>query len=139
MQKNSVNKVMLIGHLGRDPEVRYTPGGDAVADISIATSESYKNREGNIVEKTEWHNLVVWRNTAEFAKQYLKKGSMVYVSGKLRTKSWEGQDGVKKYKTEVNVDELVALGGLGKKESSPQGAPVKKTPKKGDGDEEIPF
>jgi len=139
MQKNSVNNVMLIGHLGRDPEVRYTPGGDAVADISIATSESYKNREGNIVEKTEWHNLVVWRNTAEFAKQYLKKGNMVYVSGKLRTKSWEGQDGVKKYKTEVNVDELVALGGLGKKESSPQSAPVKKAPKKGDGDEEIPF
>jgi single-strand DNA-binding protein len=106
---NSVNKVILVGHLGRDPEIRVTPSGDTVAELNLATSESYK-KDGQRQEKTEWHNLVAWRKQAEFASNYLKKGAMVYVEGKLQTQTWE-KDGEKRYKTVIQVSQITALSG----------------------------
>ena len=107
---SSVNKVILVGRLGKDPEVRYTGGGKAVANFSIATDESYKNNDGEKVEKTEWHNIVVWGNSVEaFVQKYLHKGDMVYVEGKLQTRSWDDKDGNKKYTTEINVNDIKAL------------------------------
>lgn len=100
-----VNKVILIGNLGADPEVRYMPSGDAVANIRIATSETWKDRNtGEKQERTEWHNVVFFGKIAEIVKQYLRKGSKVYVEGKLRTRKWQGQDGQDRYSTEVVVD-----------------------------------
>tara|TARA_B100000963_G_scaffold351223_1_gene362522 strand:+ start:1126 stop:1554 length:429 start_codon:yes stop_codon:yes gene_type:complete len=105
-----VNKVILVGNLGKDPEVRHLENGTAVANFPIATSESYKDREGNRVDQTEWHNIVVWRKLAEIAESYLKKGSQIYLEGKLRTRSWEDQQGNKKYTTEVVADTFTMLG-----------------------------
>jgi single-strand DNA-binding protein len=100
-----VNKVILIGNLGADPEVRYMPSGDAVANVRIATSETWKDRNtGERQERTEWHNVVFFGKLAEIVKQYLHKGSKIYVEGKLRTKKWQGQDGQDRYTTEVVVD-----------------------------------
>lgn len=105
----SVNKVILVGRLGKDPEVRFTQGGKAVANFSLATDESYKNNDGEKVKKTEWHNIVVWGNSVEaFVQKYLHKGDMIYVEGKLQTRSWE-KDGVTKYTTEINVTDIKGL------------------------------
>lgn len=110
----SLNKVMLIGNLGKDPEVRTTPQGAKVASFSIATTESYTDKSGTKHDKTEWHNVVLWRGLAEITEKYLRKGSMVYVEGKLQTRSWDDkQSGGKRYATEVVVDNLVMLGGGG--------------------------
>jgi len=109
----SLNKVMIIGNLGRDPELRYTSGGTPVADFSVATTERWKNADGEQQEHTEWHNVVVWRRLAEVAGEYLKKGSRVYVEGKIRTRSWEGQDGNKRYKTEILADSFIMLDSRG--------------------------
>lgn len=106
----SVNKVILIGNLGKDPEVRYLEGGVAVANFSIATSESYKDKNGNKVESTEWHNIVMWRGLAELAEKYLKKGMQIYIEGRLRTRSWEDKEGHKRYTTEILADNMVMLG-----------------------------
>jgi single-strand DNA-binding protein len=106
---SSVNKVILIGRLGKDPEVRFTQGGKAVANFSIATDESYKDAQGEKQKKTEWHNIVVWGNSVEaFVQKYLHKGDMVFIEGKLQTRSWE-KDGNKKYTTEVNVTDIKGL------------------------------
>ena len=105
-----VNKVILVGNLGKDPEVRHLENGTAVANFPIATSESYKDKEGNRVDQTEWHNVVVWRKLAEIAESYLKKGSQIYLEGKLRTRSWEDQQGNKKYTTGVVADTFTMLG-----------------------------
>jgi single-strand DNA-binding protein len=108
----SVNKVILIGNLGKDPEVKYTPQGTAVAKFSLATNERYKDKNGEWQDRTEWHNLVAWARTAEIVGEYLKKGRTVYVEGSLRTSSWEDkQTNQKKYKTEIVVNDLVLLGG----------------------------
>ncbi|MEC8646205.1 MAG: single-stranded DNA-binding protein, partial [Candidatus Latescibacterota bacterium] len=104
-----VNKVILIGNLGGDPEVRYTPDGVAVANFSLATTESWKDRNGERQERTEWHRLVLWRQLAEIAKNYLRKGSKLYVEGKLQTRSWDDQSGQKRYTTEVVVNEMEML------------------------------
>jgi single-strand DNA-binding protein len=115
---SSVNKVILVGRLGKDPEVRFTQGGKAVANFSIATDESFKDASGEKQKKTEWHNIVVWGNSVEaFVQKYLHKGDMVYIEGKLQTRSWE-KDGVKKYTTEVNVTDIKGLV-LGDSESQP--------------------
>ncbi len=106
----SLNKVMLIGNLGKDPEVRAIPSGVKVANFSIATSENYTDRNGQKVEKTEWHNIVMWRGLAEVAEKYLRKGSQVFVEGRLQTRSWDDQNGQRKYMTEVVVDNMVMLG-----------------------------
>lgn len=98
----SINKVILIGRLGKDPEVRFTPGGQAVANFSIATTDRWKNKQnGNFEERTEWHNIVVWGKTAELCKEYLSKGRQVYIEGRLQTRSWTDKEGHKRYTTEV--------------------------------------
>ena len=107
---SGVNKVILIGNLGKDPEVRYLDNGVAVANISLATSESYKNKQGERVTQTEWHDVVLWRGLAEVAEKYLKKGSSVYVEGKLRTNKWVDKDENTRYKTEILADKLTMLG-----------------------------
>ncbi len=107
-----LNKVMLIGHLGKDPELKYTPGGAAVATFSLATNESYKDKDGNQQDKTEWHRLVVWNRQAEIAAEYLKKGQQIFAEGKLQTRSWE-KDGQKHYMTEIVVFNFQMLGRKG--------------------------
>ena len=106
----SVNKAILIGNLGKDPEVKFMPNGEAVCNFSIATSESWTDKSGAKQEKTEWHNIVMFRKVAEIAGKYLKKGSTVYLEGKLQTRSWE-KDGVTRYSTEVIADNMKMLGG----------------------------
>lgn len=120
----SLNKVMIIGNLGKDPEIRVIPSGAKVANFSIATTESYTGKDGQKQDKTEWHNIVMWRGLAEIAEKYLRKGSQVYVEGKLSTRSWDDQSGNKRYMTEIIADNLVMLGkaggGQGKQESQGQ-------------------
>ena len=111
-----VNKVILVGNLGKDPEVRHIEGGTAVAKFSLATSETYKDKEGNRKEQTEWHNIVVWRALAEVAEKYLKKGMTIYLEGKLRSRSWDDKEGHKHYTTEVIADTFTILS---KKENNP--------------------
>jgi single-strand DNA-binding protein len=114
MAGKSVNKVILIGNLGKDPEVKYTPQGKAVTRISVATSWSSKDATGNWQDHTEWHNVVLWERLAEVAGQYLKKGGKVYVEGRLQTRSWDDKtSGQKKYMTEVVANDMVLLGGKG--------------------------
>lgn len=110
----SVNKVILIGNLGKDPEVKYTPSGAAVAKLTLATNERFKDKGGEWQDRTEWHNVVLWQRLAEIAGEYLKKGSKVYIEGKLQTRSWEDkQTNQKRYMTEVVANDLVLLGGRG--------------------------
>ena len=110
----SVNKVILIGNLGKDPEVKYTAGGMAVAKFSLATNERHKDKDGNWQDRTEWHNIVAWQRLAEIVGEYVKKGSKIYIEGRLQTSSWEDkQSGEKKYRTEVIASDLVLLGGRG--------------------------
>lgn len=105
----SVNKAILVGRLGKDPETRYMTNGDAVTNVSLATSESWKDKAGEKQERTEWHNLVFYRRLAEVAGEYLKKGSMIYVEGKIQTRKWEDKEGVTKYSTEIIVNEMTML------------------------------
>lgn len=107
-----LNKVMLIGHLGKDPELSYTPSGTAVCKFSIATDESYKGDDGNVVPRTEWHNITAWRKLGEICAQYLKKGSKVYLEGKIQTDSYE-KDGKKNYFTKIVINEMVMLDSKG--------------------------
>ena len=114
MAGRSLNRVQLIGNLGKDPEVKYTPQGTPVAKLAIATNERFKDKAGEWQDRTEWHNVVLWQRQAEIAGEYLKKGSKVYIEGSLRTHSWEDkQSGQKKYMTEIVVNDLVLLGGRG--------------------------
>ena len=113
-----VNKVILIGNLGKDPEVRYLDNGVAVANFSLATTENYKNKEGERVSQTEWHNIVLWRGLAEVAEKWLKKGSSVYVEGKIRTRKWEDKDGNTRYNTEILADNMTMLGSKSTSESA---------------------
>jgi single-strand DNA-binding protein len=110
MAGKSLNKVQLIGNLGKDPEVRYTAGGQAVATFSIATNESWKDKEGNLQEKTEWHNVVAWQRLAEICGEYLKKGKKVYIEGRLQTRNYEDKEGVKRYVTEIVAQDMILLG-----------------------------
>jgi single-strand DNA-binding protein len=109
----SVNKVILVGNLGRDAELRYTPGGAAVATINMATTDVYKDREGQKKEDTQWHRVVLWGRTAESLHEYLTKGKQIYVEGRLQTRKWTDKDGVEKYTTEIRGDRIVLLGGGG--------------------------
>ena len=117
----SVNKVILLGNVGKDPEIRSTQGGTIVATFSIATTDRQKDPQGNWQDKTEWHNLVAFQRTAEIAGEYLKKGRTVYIEGSLRTNSWDDKEsGQKKYRTEIIVNDLVLLGG-GQREGGESG------------------
>src|SRR5688572_23471698 len=104
-----VNRVMLIGNLGRDPDVQYLEGNIAVAKFPLATTETFKDRAGKLISQTEWHTVVLWRGLAELAQKYLHKGSLVYIEGRLRTRSWEDKEGNKKFATEVVGDNLIML------------------------------
>lgn len=104
-----VNKVILIGNVGADPEVRYLDGGVAVANLRLATTESYKNKNGEKVDQTEWHNIVLWRGLAEIVEKYVKKGMRLYIEGRIRTRSWDDQNGVKRYTTEIYADNMQML------------------------------
>lgn len=107
-----INKVILVGTLGRDPEIRYMPSGGAVANVTLATNESWKDKNtGQMQERTEWHRIVFFNRLAEIAGEYLKKGSQVYVEGKLQTRKWQGQDGQDRYTTEIVANEMQMLGG----------------------------
>ena len=121
----SLNKVMLIGNVGRDPEVRYLDGngangaGTKVATFTLATSERYRDRSGELRENTEWHNIVAWRQSADVAEKFVRKGTQLYIEGRLRTRSYTGQDGTKKFTTEITVDNLQLLG---KRDGAPEDA-----------------
>ncbi len=107
----SVNKVILVGNLGRDPEVRYMPNGEAVCNFSIATTDNWKDKNGQKQERTEWHNIVMYRKLAEIAGEYLKKGRPVYVEGRLQTRKWQTKEGQDRYTTEIIADQMQMLGG----------------------------
>lgn len=125
-----LNKVFLIGNIGKDPQVRNTNGGATVTTFSLATTEKYKKQSGELAEKTEWHNIVAWRQLAEICGKYLHKGMQVYVSGKIQTRAYEDSGGNKKYITEIVIDEMKMLGGKGSAREEAQC---------GEPEEEIPF
>lgn len=132
----SVNKVIILGNLGKDPEVRYTAGGDAVCNFSVATTEKWKNKAGEAQEKTEWHRVVLFGRSAEIAGEYLKKGSPCYIEGKLQTRKWEDKDGNEKYTTEVVGERLQLLGdrqnGGAERSAKPKAASAKPARKAAD-------
>ena len=109
MQRNSVNKVILVGNLGQDPEARFTPQGTAVTNLSVATNESWKDQSGEIKEKTEWHRVVMYGRMAETASEYMNKGQMVYIEGRLQTREWEDKNQVKRRTTEIRCDSFTML------------------------------
>ena len=142
----SVNKVILIGNLGKDPEVRYLEGGITKVNFPLATSESYKDKSGNKIEHTEWHNIILWRGLAEVAEKYLKKGNSVFIEGKIKTRTWEDKDGIKRYSTEIIADNMTLLGGKQSGEvhtqntvvsSAPESAP--KPTSSGNTTDDLPF
>jgi len=119
-----INKVILVGNLGSDPELRYTGNGTAVCNFRVATSESYKDKEGNQIETTEWHTVVAWARLAEICGEYLKKGRQVYIEGSLQTRPWEDKEGVTRYTTEVKAREMQMLGSMGDQSSNAGNGPV---------------
>ncbi len=133
MQKGSLNKVLLIGHLGGDPESRFTTSGSAVTNFNLATNESWRSNEGDTKEKTEWHRVVVFGKLAETAAEYMKKGQLVFVEGRLQTRSWEDKDNVKKYTTEILCDSFTMLGR--KSDDSGGGSSAQSS----DQDDDLPF
>jgi single-strand DNA-binding protein len=141
----SVNKVILIGNLGKDPEVRYTGSGVAVATFTLATNESWRDAEGNTQERTEWHNLVAWRKLAEVIGEYLKKGSKIYVEGRLQYRTYDDKNGVKRYVTEIVMDQMVMLDGRNRDAAAggPGPDPGPSAPPTGPGpsvkDDDLPF
>ena len=114
----SLNKVMLIGNLGKDPELRYTTSGVAVASFSIATSDNWKDKDGNLQERTEWHNIIAWRKLGEICGEWLKKGKRVYIEGKIQTRSYDDKNDVKRYITEIVAESLIMLDGAPRQSSS---------------------
>jgi len=136
-----VNKVILVGNLGKDPELRYTPGGQAVATFSLATTERRTDKNCQRQEKTEWHNIVAFGKTAELINQYLKKGRSCYLEGKIQTRSWDDKDGVKKYKTEIVVNVVQFLGGEKRDNTSNTGDFGQDEPAQpvGDTSDDLPF
>ncbi len=111
--RGSANKVILVGHVGAKPEIRYTNSGAAVANVNLATNEVWTDNDGNRQERTDWHRVVAWRQLAELCEQYVDKGSLIYIEGKLQTRNWEDKNGQKRYTTEVVADTLTMLGGRG--------------------------
>jgi single-strand DNA-binding protein len=118
MATRSVNKVILIGNLGKDPELRYTSSGVAVASFTLATNESWKDQDGTMQERTQWHNIVAWRKLAEICGEYLKKGGKIYIEGKLQYRTYDDKNGVKRYITEIVLDEMLMLDSKGSTQGS---------------------
>ncbi|MAL53017.1 MAG: single-stranded DNA-binding protein [Pseudomonadota bacterium] len=137
---NGVNKVLIIGNLGSDPEIKYTKAGDPVANLSIATSESWKDKNsGDLQEKVEWHRVVMFSRLAEIAEQYLKKGSKVFVEGKLQTRKWQDQEGKDRYTTEVVAKEMTMLDSRSTSQAQENSPKVESEKPKDDFEEDIPF
>ncbi|RKX64912.1 MAG: single-stranded DNA-binding protein [Thermodesulfobacteriota bacterium] len=132
----AINKVILIGHLGADPELRYTPNGTPVANFRIATTERWTNKQGERMESTEWHRIVAWGKLGEFCGQYLNKGKQVYIEGRLRTRSWEDKDGKKQWTTEIIAQRLQLLGKPEKSSTPPEELAA---PEEVPSEEDIPF
>jgi len=118
-----INKVILVGNAGKDPEVRHLDNGVAVASFPLATSETFKNKDGQKVTNTEWHNIVLWRGLADVAEKYVKKGNPLYIEGKIRTRSWDDKDGNKRYTTEIVADTMQMLGSKQSSEDNSASAP----------------
>ena len=141
MQKNSLNKVILIGNLGQDPEARFTPQGTAVTNLSVATNESWKDQSGETQDRTEWHRVVMYGRMAETASEYMKKGQMVYVEGRLHTREWEDKNQIKRRTTEISCDNFTMLGkrsdNAGSGRVAPDAAPNPKSDSSSDDD--LPF
>jgi single-strand DNA-binding protein len=135
----SVNRVMLLGRLGQDPELKYTPSGAAVCNMTMATSEKYEDKSGQKQEKTEWHKIVVWGKLAELSNQYLEKGKQAFVEGRIQTRSWDDKDGNKKYTTEINATSVQFLGTDNSGISNPGIKQPAKTKKENFAADEIPF
>ena len=137
----SVNKAILIGNLGADPELRYTPSGAAVANFNIATTERWKDKEGQPQEKTEWHRIILWSRQAEIAKEYLHKGSSVYIEGRIQNRNYEDKDGIKRYVTEIVGQRMQLLGsrGAAASEGGPSEAPPPPPENLGGEDNDLPF
>ena len=137
---NGVYKVLIIGYLGSDPEIKYTKAGDPVANLSIATSESWKDKNsGDLQEKVEWHRVVMFSRLAEIAEQYLKKGSKVFVEGKLQTRKWQDQEGKDRYTTEVVAKEMTMLDSRSTSQAQENSPKVESDKPKDDFEEDIPF
>ena len=134
-----INKVILVGNLGRDPEIRYTSGGASVANFTLATSERWTDKSGEKQERTEWHKIVAWGKLAEICGEYMSKGKQVYIEGKIQTRSWEDKDGQTRYTTEIKADNIMLLGrkgnfdddGFGNQRNEPSGDDIN--------DDDIPF
>ena len=144
MQKNSLNKVILIGNLGQDPESRFTPQGTAVANLSIATNEAWKDQNGELQERTEWHRVVMYGRMAETANEFMKKGQMVYIEGRLHTREWEDQNQMKRKTTEIRCDNFTMLGRKGESSSPSHSGLGNQENKSGMGedtvsDDDLPF
>ncbi len=150
MSKGTVNKVIIIGRLGQDPEMKYTPSGTAVANFSVATNHAVKDQDGNFNEKTEWHRVVAYGRTAEVAGEYLVKGKLVYVEGRVQTRSWEDQNGQKRYMTEIICNNMQLLGSKsdgemstddsgGREESQEPEQPKAAAGQKAEEEDDLPF
>ena len=138
MQKNSVNKVIIVGNLGQDPEARFTPQGTAVTNLSVATNESWKSQNGETQDRTEWHRVVMYGKMAETASEYMKKGQMVYIEGRLQTNEWEDQNQIKRKTTEIKCENFTMLGRRAAdpmRDSSMQGS----NSMNDDSDDDLPF
>ncbi len=135
----SVNKVILVGNLGKDPELRYTNSGVAVATFSIATNESWKDPEGNLQERTQWHNIVAWRKLAEICGEYLKKGGKIYAEGRLQHRNYDDKNGVKRYVTEVVLDEMVMLDSRGGGQPAEMSASAPQEDRSSEKADDLPF
>jgi single-strand DNA-binding protein len=135
----SLNRVMLIGNLGKDPELRYTTSGVAVATFSIATNESWKDQDGNQQERTEWHNIVAWKKLAEICAEWLKKGKKVYIEGRIQTRSYDDKNtGAKKYITEIVAENMIMLDSKGSEAQSGSPTPMAEV-RSGDRNDDLPF
>lgn len=126
--QGTANKVILVGRLGQDPELKYTPSGAAVSNLSVATNRVWKDQDGNLQKKTDWHRIVAWRHMAEFAGNYLKKGSLVYVEGRLETRTWTDQNNVTRYTTEVISESLQGIGPKIDRAEAPEETPSPPAP-----------
>ena len=139
MQKGSVNKVVLVGHLGGDPETRFLPSGAAVANFNLATNESWKDQNGEMQDRTEWHRVVMYGRMAETATEYMKKGQMVYVEGRLNTREWEDQNQIKRRTTEIRCDNFTMLGKRSDSSNPPSADPDSSMKPNAGVDDDLPF
>jgi single-strand DNA-binding protein len=136
MQKNSVNKVILVGNLGQDPEGRFTPQGTAVTNLNVATNESWKDQSGEVQDRAEWHRVVMYGKMAETANEYMHKGQLVYIEGRLQTREWEDKNQIKRKTTEIRCDNFTMLGRRSDNQNTSGGQPVKPASNE---DDDLPF